>query len=147
VMTQVDLCLTICQPGGMWLIRSLTLIILIKNVGRHSLPPLRRISSRYSKVQEEVIPSIRTRSYQGRKVSPLSLPNIGNSDGTKDTRCTPYYLIVVHEEAGVERAHVQLIADRFRLRYRDTSLPTSSEASRTLPRTESWVSSWLVSFF
>jgi hypothetical protein len=90
-----------------------------------------------------VIPSIRTRSYKGRKISPLTLPNIGNSDGTKDTRCTPYYLITVHEEAGDECAHVQLITDRFRLRYRDTSLLVSSGATRTLPRTESWVSAWL----
>jgi hypothetical protein len=51
----------------------------------------------------------------------------------------PYYLIVVHEEAGDDCAHAQLIADRFRLQYRDTSLPTSSEKTRTLPKTESWV--------
>jgi hypothetical protein len=93
-----------------------------------------------------VIPSIRTRSYKGRKVSPLTLPNIGNSDGTKDTRCTPYYLIAVHEEAGVECAHVQLIADRFLLRYRDTCLPVSSDTTRTLPRIGSWVPTWLESF-
>jgi hypothetical protein len=42
-------------------------------------------------------------------------PNIGNSDGTKGTRCVPYSLIAVHEEAGDEGAHEQLIADRFRL--------------------------------
>jgi hypothetical protein len=35
-------------------IRSLALMTLIKNLGRHSLPPLRRISSRDSKLQEEV---------------------------------------------------------------------------------------------
>jgi hypothetical protein len=69
-----------------------------------------------------------------------------NSDGTKDTRCTAYYLIAVHEEAGVECAHVPLIADRFRLRYRDTSLPASSDTTRTLPRTESWVPARLESF-
>jgi hypothetical protein len=34
--------------------RSLALMMLIKNLGRHSLPPLRRISSRDSKVQDEV---------------------------------------------------------------------------------------------
>jgi hypothetical protein len=48
---------------------------------------------------------------------------------------------------GDECAHGQLIVDRFRLRYRDTSLSTSSEMTRTLPRTESWVSAWLESFF
>jgi hypothetical protein len=36
------------------LIRSLAIMTLIKNLGRHSLPPLRRISSRDSKLQEEV---------------------------------------------------------------------------------------------
>jgi hypothetical protein len=55
--------------------------------------------------------------------------------------------IVVHEGEGDECAHEQLIADRFRLRCRDTSLPAFSEATRTLPRTESWVSAWLDSFF
>jgi hypothetical protein len=59
----------------------------------------------------------------------------------------PYYLIVVHEEAGDECAHAQLIADRFRLRYRDTSLPTSSEKTRTLSKTESWVVAWLEFLF
>jgi hypothetical protein len=39
----------------------------------------------------------------------------------------PYYLIAVHEEAGDECAHEQLIADRYRLQYRGTSLSTSSE--------------------
>jgi hypothetical protein len=47
--------------------------------------------------------------------------------GTKGTRGVPYSLIAVHEEAGDEGAHGQLIADRFRLRYRDTSLSMSSE--------------------
>jgi hypothetical protein len=55
----------------------------------------------------------------------------------------PYHLIAVHEEASDECAHAQLIVDRFRLRYRDTSLPTSSEKTRTLPKTESWVAAWL----
>jgi hypothetical protein len=40
---------------------------------------------------------------------------VRNSDGTKGTRCVPYSLIVVHEEAGDEGAHAQLIVDRFRL--------------------------------
>jgi hypothetical protein len=49
-MTQVDLGLT----GLTRLIRSLALMTVIKNLGRHSLPPLRRISSRDSKLQGEV---------------------------------------------------------------------------------------------
>jgi hypothetical protein len=42
-------------------------------------------------------------------------PTIGKLDGTKGTRCIPYSLIAVHEEAADEGAHEQLIADRFRL--------------------------------
>jgi hypothetical protein len=57
-----------------------------------------------------------------------------------------FFLIAVHEGVGNECAHEQLIADRFHLRYRDTSLP-ASVATRTLPRIESWVSTWLESFF
>jgi hypothetical protein len=55
----------------------------------------------------------------------------------------PYYLIAVHEEVGDECAHAQLIADIIRLRYRHTSLSASSETTRTLPKTESWVAAWL----
>jgi hypothetical protein len=58
-----------------------------------------------------------------------------------------YYPIIVHEEAGVECAHEQLLADRFRLGYRDTSLPSSSVMTQILPGTQSWVSAWLESFF
>jgi hypothetical protein len=68
---------------------------------------------------------------------------VGNSDGTKGTRCVPYYLITVREEAGDECVHAQLIADIIRLRYRDTSLSTSSKTTRALPETESWVAAWL----
>jgi hypothetical protein len=42
------------SDGLTWLIRPLALMTLIKNLGRHSLPPLRRISSRDSKLQDEV---------------------------------------------------------------------------------------------
>jgi hypothetical protein len=66
---------------------------------------------------------------------------------SKGVRYVPYYLIAVHEEAGDECAHGQLIADRFHLQYRGTSLTMSSEMTRTLPRTEAWVSTWLESFF
>jgi hypothetical protein len=47
VMTRVDLGLT----GSTRLNRSLALMAVIKNLGCHSLPPLRRISSRDSKFQ------------------------------------------------------------------------------------------------
>jgi hypothetical protein len=72
---------------------------------------------------------------------------VGNADGTKGTRCIPYSLIAVHEEADDECAHEQLIADRFHLQYKDTSLSTSSEKTRTLPKTESWVAAWPEFFF
>jgi hypothetical protein len=58
-----------------------------------------------------------------------------------------YYLIAIHEEAGDECAHAQLIADIILLRYRDTFLLTSSETTRALPKMESWVADWLEFFF
>jgi hypothetical protein len=74
-------------------------------------------------------------------------PNVGNADGTKGTGCVLYFLIAVHEEADDEYAHAQLIADRFHLRYRDTFLTMSSEMTRALLKTESWVADWLEFFF
>jgi hypothetical protein len=65
----------------------------------------------------------------------------------KDTRCVNYSLIAVHEEAGDECAHARIIINKFRLRYRDTSLLSSSETTRALPKTESWVAAWLEFFF
>jgi hypothetical protein len=128
------------------LIRSLALMKLIKNLGRHNLHPLKRISSRDSiTTLERFLPS--WKRLRREKTSSRTLLDLENSDGTKGTRCIPYYLITIHEQAGDECAHEQLIADRFRLWYRDTSLPVPSEATRTLPRTEPWVSAWLEFFF
>jgi hypothetical protein len=59
----------------------------------------------------------------------------------------PYYLIAVHEEADDECAHAQLLADIVRLRYRGTSLTMSSETTRALPKTESWVAAWIDFWF
>jgi hypothetical protein len=59
----------------------------------------------------------------------------------------PYYLIAVREDVGDECAHAQLLADIAHLRYRDTSLTTSSKTTQTLPKTESWVAVWLKFFF
>jgi hypothetical protein len=56
-----------------------------------------------------------TRVTKGERHLCLHFPDIGDSDGTKGTRCVPYYLIAVHEEAGDECSHEQLIADRFHL--------------------------------
>jgi hypothetical protein len=58
-----------------------------------------------------------------------------------------YYLIAVHEEADDECAHAQLLADIVRLRYRGTSLTMSSETTRSLPKTESWVVAWIDFWF
>jgi hypothetical protein len=46
-----------------------------------------------------------TRVTKGERHLRLHFTDIGDSNGTKDTRCTPYYLIIVHEEAGIECAH------------------------------------------
>jgi hypothetical protein len=59
----------------------------------------------------------------------------------------PYYLIAVHEEGDDECSHAQLIADIILLRYRGTSLTMSSETTRALPKTESWVAAWTDFFF
>jgi hypothetical protein len=58
-----------------------------------------------------------------------------------------YYLIAVHEEADDECAHAQLLADIVRLRYRGTSLTISSETTRALLKTESWVAAWIDFWF
>jgi hypothetical protein len=55
----------------------------------------------------------------------------------------PYYLIAVHGEADDECAHAQLKADIILLRHRGTSLTMSSETTRALPKTESWVAAWI----
>jgi hypothetical protein len=54
-----------------------------------------------------------------------------------------YYLIAVHEEAGDECAHAQLIVDTILLLYRGTFLTMSSKATRALPKTESWLAAWI----
>jgi hypothetical protein len=55
----------------------------------------------------------------------------------------PYYLIVVREEADDECAYAQLEADIILLRYRGTFLTLSSKMTRALPKTESWVETWI----
>jgi hypothetical protein len=55
----------------------------------------------------------------------------------------PYYLIAVREEADDECAYAPLKADIILLRYRGTSLTMSSETTRALPKTESWVAAWI----
>jgi hypothetical protein len=54
-----------------------------------------------------------------------------------------HYLIAVHEEVDDECAHAQLIVDTILLLYRGTSLTMSSEKTRALPKTETWVTAWI----
>jgi hypothetical protein len=68
---------------------------------------------------------------------------IGNADGTKVQGVSSYFLIAVHEEADDECAHAQLIVDTILLLYRGTSLTMSSEKTRVLLKTESWVAAWI----
>jgi hypothetical protein len=68
---------------------------------------------------------------------------IGSADGTKVQGVSSYYLIAVHEEADDECAHAQLIVDTTLLLYRGTFLTMSSETTRALPETESWVAAWI----
>jgi hypothetical protein len=70
-------------------------------------------------------------------------PMIGNADGTKSTRCVLLLPHAVHAEADDECAHAQLIVDTILLLYRGTSLTMSSEKTRALPKTESWVAAWI----
>jgi hypothetical protein len=58
----------------------------------------------------------------------------------------PHCLNAIQEEAGDECAHEKRRADRFLPRCGDTSLPASSEATRTPPRTESWMAARLEFF-
>jgi hypothetical protein len=54
-----------------------------------------------------------------------------------------YYLIAVHAEADDECARAQLIVDTILLLYRGTFLTMSSETTRALLKTESWVAAWI----
>jgi hypothetical protein len=54
-----------------------------------------------------------------------------------------YYLIAVYEEADDECAHAQPTVDTILLLYRGTFLTMSSEKTRALPKTESWVAAWI----
>jgi hypothetical protein len=68
---------------------------------------------------------------------------IGNADGTKVQGVSSYYLIAVHEEADDECAHAQPTVDTSLLLYRGTFLTMSSEKTRALPKTETWVAAWI----
>jgi hypothetical protein len=71
---------------------------LAENLGRHSLPPLNRISSRDSASRLEKHFLMRQR-LQRWKIYLLTFLDSENSDGAKDTWCSPDCLNAVHEEA------------------------------------------------
>jgi hypothetical protein len=97
--------------------------------------------------KSRAIPSDMTGGYKGRETYPITVLNIENSFRTKYTWCNPRCLNTVHEGAGDECEHEKLRADRFHMRCKYTSLLASSEATRTPPKTESWVAAWLEFFF
>jgi hypothetical protein len=84
------------------------------------------------------IPSTRQK-LQRRKTYLLTPLCSENSDGAKDTWCSPHFLNAVHEAVGNDCVHEKLRAYRFLLRCRDTFLQASSEGTRTFPRTEPWM--------
>jgi hypothetical protein len=95
-------------------------MMLIKNRGRHSLPPERNLVPRFDNKIRTILSNMLgvTRG----KIYPVRLLDIEKSDKTKDTWCIHRCLNVVHEGAGDECVHEKLRADRSHLRCRDTSL-------------------------
>jgi hypothetical protein len=108
-----------------------------KNLGRHSLPPLNRITSRDSTIRVEQLFLIKVRVTRWEIYS-LTFLDSENSDGAKDTRCSPHCLNAVHEEADDECVHGKLKEDKLRRRCRGTSLQASNGGTRASPRTETW---------
>jgi hypothetical protein len=107
------------------------------NLGRHSLPPLNRISSwdSITRLEQHFLTGQRL---QGRKIYSLIFLNNENSYRAKDTWCSPRCLNVVHEGAGDGCVHGKLKEGKLRRRCRGTSLQVSNRGTRTSPRTEAW---------
>jgi hypothetical protein len=95
--------------------------LLAENLGRHSLPPLNRISSRDSTIRVEQLFLIKIRVTRW-EIYPLTFLDSENSDGAKDTRCYPHCLNAVHEEADDGCVHGKLQEDKLRRGCRGTSL-------------------------
>jgi hypothetical protein len=111
--------LTVVWPKSTRLTGSLGLINLAENLGRHSLPPLNRISSRDSTTRLEQHLLMRQR-LQRWKIYSLTLLGSENSDRAKDTQCSPHCPNAVHEEADDECAHGKLKEDKLHRRCRGT---------------------------
>jgi hypothetical protein len=129
--------LTVVWPKSTQLTFSLGLNTPAENLGRHSLPPLNRISSRASTIRLEQL-LLRRQGLQRWKTYSLTFLYSENSDGAKDTWCSPHCLNTVHEEAGDGYVHGKLKEDKLHRRCRDTSLQASNGGTRTSPRTEAW---------
>jgi hypothetical protein len=127
--------LTVIWPKSTQLTCSLGLITPVENLGRHSLPPLNRISSRDSTTRLKQLLSTR-QGLQRWKIYSLTFVDSENSDGAKDTWCSPHCLNAVHEEAGDGYVHGKLKEDKLHWRCRGTSLQASNGGARTSPRTE-----------
>jgi hypothetical protein len=99
--------------------------------------PLNRISSRdlTTRLEQHLIMSQRL---QGLKIYLLTLLGSENSDGAKDTWCSPHCLNAVYEEAGDGCVHRKLKEDKLRRRCRGTLLQASNGGAQTSPRTEPW---------
>jgi hypothetical protein len=129
--------LTVVWPKSTRLTRSLGLINPAENLGCYSLPPLNRISPRDSTTRLDNLLTTRQR-LQRWKIYSLTLLNGENSNGAKDTWCSPHCLNATHEEAGDGCVHGKLKKDKLRRRCRGTLLQASSRGTRTSPRTEPW---------
>jgi hypothetical protein len=108
-----------------------------ENLGRHNLPPLNRISSRESTIRVEQLFPINIRVTRWEIYS-LTFLDSENSDGAKDTWCSPHCLNAVHEEAGDGCVHGKLKEDKLRRRCRGTSLQVSNGGTRASPQTGTW---------
>jgi hypothetical protein len=129
--------LTVVWPKSKLLTGSLGLINPAENLRRHSLPPLYRISSRDSTIRVEQLFLIKIRVTRWEIYS-LTFLDSENSDGAKDTRCSPNCLNAVHEEADDGCVLGKLHEDKLHRWCRGTSLQASNGGTQASPRTESW---------
>jgi hypothetical protein len=116
---------------------SLGLINPAEILGRHSLPPLNRISSRdlTTRLEQRFLTG---QGLQRWKIYSLIFLDSENSDRAEDTWGSPHCLNTVHEEAGDGCVHGKLTEDTLRRRCRGTSLQASNGGTRASPRTEAW---------
>jgi hypothetical protein len=129
--------LTVVWPKSTRLTRSLGLNNRLKNLGRHRLPPLTRISSRDSTTRLEQH-FLTRQGLQRWKIYSLIFLDSENSYRVKDTWCSPPYLNAAHGEADDECVHGKLKEDKLCRRCRGTSLQASNRGTRTSPRIEPW---------